>query len=110
MHFGRLCHITVLIWIIVCDTVMNIEVRIVLKVPDQILVENDPVLPVQNQSPETNRIGDELHVIVFCKGAVFEIVFTSFPDDLFNQMPWRLDPGAVRMKPGSLILILNKFL
>ena len=110
VHFWRFGHIPVFVSVIIRNTVVDIKIRIVFKMLDQIFMEDHPVFAVQDQSAEPDRVSDKLHVILFCERTVFQIVFAALPDDFLHKMPWCLHTGTVRMKSRSLILIFNKFL
>ena len=110
MDLWRLGHVEVFVWMEIRNTVPDIKVRIVFKMPDQIFVKYNPVFSVQDQAAKSDGVGYKLHVIVFCERAVFGVVLAPFANDFFNKMPRAFDPGAVRMQTRTVVLVFDVFL
>ena len=71
----------------ISDSILYIACRVIFKDCSDIIMEIDPVLPVQEEYTDSNQICDILMIIGSVDHCKALWLFCPLADDLFQQMP-----------------------
>ncbi len=106
IYLRALCDIAVFRVVIkIQEAVFNIVSRIIFKYRRDIIVEMDPVLPVQEEYTDPDQVC-HVFIIIFPVDILIRIrLGTLFADDLFQKMPCLFGPVTIGMNACLLNII-----